>query len=93
MNHASNFGYSIEGQLPAASKPLIAAEGIKKTILDLRAAARMRGQEADEAFLKHSDPRAVQGGAICEEASRWRELARTLTEAARKCDVLTDCGE
>lgn len=37
---------------------------------------RIKANELDDAFVKHCDPRALQGGAICEEAHEWRELAR-----------------
>lgn len=44
----------------------------------MREVARLLKAEAnkcDEAFLKTADSRAIQGGAICEEANEWRELS------------------
>jgi hypothetical protein len=37
----------------------------------------------DALFLKTADPRAVQGGATCEEADKWREVARKAGEIIR----------
>jgi hypothetical protein len=44
--------------------------------------ARRRADELDEAFLAHADARAVQGGAICEEAQEFRELKDRLAKLA-----------
>jgi hypothetical protein len=38
-------------------------------------ALKRKAKEADEALLKTVDPRAVQGGAVSEEAQSWRRLA------------------
>jgi hypothetical protein len=50
--------------------------------LDLSRIFKMHADAADKAFLKHADPRAVQGGAICEEADQLRNIARQLRELA-----------
>lgn len=67
---------------------IITADGVAQTIRQLAATAKMKADQADEVFLAHADPRAVQGGAIDEEAGEWRELARMLTAAARQADKI-----
>lgn len=65
-----------EGSLPASPKSLY------QQTLDL---ARAFGKEADlrdDAFLKLTDPRAIQGGALCEEADQLRGIRRQLRELA-----------
>lgn len=42
--------------------------------------ARYRADELDEAFLRKADPRAVQGGAICEEAHELRQVKDALAK-------------
>jgi hypothetical protein len=61
---------------------LVTADGMSKTIRQMAQTAKFKADEADEAFLKHADPRAVQGGAIDEEASEWRKLSALLMAAA-----------
>lgn len=51
---------------------------------------KRRATELDEAFLKGADLRAIQGGAICEEAQMWRDLAN---EAYRLCGRIQDMEE
>lgn len=41
---------------------------------------KRKADALDEAFLKTADPRAVQGGATCEEADEWRKLANKAAE-------------
>ena len=74
---------TLSAQASSAQKPqsVITAEGVKTSIIQLRATARTKAKEADEAFLAHADPRAVQGGAICEEAQQWLALAAALSQA------------
>lgn len=61
--------------------------------LDLRAETialarkfKTRADELDEAFIRHCDPRALQGGAICEEANTYRSISRQLCSLACKID-------
>lgn len=42
-----------------------------------------KADELDRAFLVKADPRAVQGGAICEDADDLRTLARHVRALAR----------
>lgn len=53
------------------------------TAVNLFRMLKRKADALDEAFLKNADPRAVQGGAICEEASEWRELANKAAEIVR----------
>lgn len=57
--------------------------------MELAKAFRTTADALEEAFLKRADARAVQGGAICEEASEARKIARQLKELA--C-VVEDAG-
>lgn len=53
-------------------------------------ALKAQADALDAAWLKTADPRAVQGGAICEEASGYRDLART---AYRLCTQIQEHEE
>lgn len=65
------------------------ASFLYKKTLELAKEFRTEADALDEAFLKRADPRAVQGGAICEEASEARKISRQLKELA--C-VVEDAG-
>lgn len=43
-------------------------------------------RSADEAWLKKADPRAVQGGAICEDAHSLRVAASKLAAIANELE-------
>jgi hypothetical protein len=62
---------------------LITPAGMADEIRKMAKTAKMKADMADEAFLKRADPRAVQGGAIDEVASQWRELSGLLFAASR----------
>lgn len=51
---------------------------------DLARAYSKEADARDEAFLKTADPRAVQGGQICEEANELRAVARKLNTIANE---------
>jgi hypothetical protein len=59
---------------------------IKANLDVLAKAARYYADELDEAFVKHCDPRALQGGAICEEAHEWRRTSRALRGIASQME-------
>lgn len=59
---------------------------IKANLTVLSRAARYYADELDAAFIKHCDPRALQGGAICEEAHEWRLTARALRGIASQME-------
>lgn len=50
--------------------------------------ARRKADELDEAFLARADARAVQGGAICEEANELRQLKDTLAKLVLDAEEL-----
>lgn len=55
---------------------------IKQNLVVLARAARCYADDCDAAFVKHCDPRALQGGAIDEEASDWRLIAHNIRHLA-----------
>ena len=69
---------------------IITAEGLAKTIKDLARTVASKADDMDTAFLKHADPRAIQGGAIDEDAEIWRELSRLLYTAHRFARKMAD---
>jgi hypothetical protein len=54
----------------------------------LSTAYRQLADVFDTEFLNRTDPRALQGGAICEEASELRTLAKGLLAIANRCSEL-----
>lgn len=54
--------------------------------LNLSRAFRDQAKALEEAFLVKADARAVQGGAVCEEANECRAIARQLRELACKVE-------
>lgn len=62
--------------------PLITGDGISQILRQVAATCRVKADVLDEAFLRHADPRAVQGGAICEDANEWRQLSTQLKRLA-----------
>ncbi len=66
----------------APATPLIHGEGISHILQQVAATCRAKADILDEAFLKRADPRAVQGGAICEDANEWRQLSTQLKRLA-----------
>lgn len=74
----SGWPFAIEGD---QQQELIMSILYDKT-LELSNAFRREAKALDDAFLKTADARAVQGGAICEEANNARTIARQLRELA-----------
>jgi hypothetical protein len=58
-------------------------EQIKGNLVVLARACRCHSEELDVAFVKRADPRAIQGGAIDEEAHQWRQYGREIMAIAR----------
>lgn len=58
-------------------------EQIKANLVVLARASRYHSEMLDADFVKHCDPRALQGGAICEEAHEWRQYGREIMAIAR----------
>lgn len=63
---------------------LITAASFSAEIVKMAKTAKMVADLRDEAFLARADSRAIQGGAIDDEASHWHQLSRTLFAAARE---------
>lgn len=49
---------------------------IYESALAVARKCKVRADALDQAWLKRADPRAVQGGAVCEEAQEWHQAAR-----------------
>ena len=47
---------------------------------------RTKADDADTAFISTTDPRALQGGAVCEIANTYREIAKSLRDLTKKLD-------
>lgn len=73
-----------------AARPLITGDGIAHILQQIAGTCRVKADALDEAFLKRADPRAVQGGAICEDASEWRQLSTQLKRLALGAKELAD---
>lgn len=56
---------------------------IKANLIALARASRCHAQEIDAAFVKNCDPRALQGGAICDEAHEWHTISREIRAIAK----------
>lgn len=59
---------------------------IKQNLIVLSRAARCIADEHDADFVKHCDPRALQGGAIDEEANEWRKIVRDIRALAARIE-------
>lgn len=59
---------------------------IKQNLVVLARAARCHADDLDAAFVKHCDPRALQGGAIDEEANEWRKRVREIRAVAAQIE-------
>jgi hypothetical protein len=57
-----------------------------KQTLDLAHEFKIEADRLDLAFLKTGDPRAIQGGDFCREASDFREYRRRLLAIAREIE-------
>ena len=66
-----------------ADKRLILAQ-VKQASADAKAMAN----KLDAAFIESCDPRALQGGAVCEDAAAWRDKAAMLRGIAAQLVVL-----
>jgi hypothetical protein len=58
----------------------------KKKILNLALEFWREADKLDDAFLRTADPRAIQGGACCEEADAYREIWRKLSDLYRSIE-------
>jgi len=55
---------------------------------DLAKRLRAEADRLDESFTQIADSRALQGGAICEEADDYRKFARKIFAVAREMNEL-----
>ena len=63
---------------------LVTGGSVQAVLVQIAKVAKLKADDIDQSFLKHADPRAVQGGAVDEEAQEWRLLERLLHDAARQ---------
>ena len=62
----------------------LTAEEIQANARQLARACRCRAEEFEQGWLKNADPRAVQGGAVCEDAQPWYAMARKFNALANE---------
>lgn len=55
---------------------------LQSEIIKLAKQARDHANALDKNWLKDADPRAVEGGDVCEEAQHYREINRRLLALA-----------
>lgn len=72
----------------SAHADYLASMTIKQIILAAARACRVKADELDEAFVKHADPRSLQGGAICDDANELRELRKELMRLVTQADEM-----
>jgi hypothetical protein len=74
--------FASAGAARKQTRPPVADLTLRDKTLILAAEFKAEARRMDEAFVRRADPRALQGGAIDEEAHRLRSIARTLCNIA-----------